>query len=81
MSSYLASQHRPARYARLLKETVVTSSAQRVIIFCFAGRRANLEIQLLFIRRVLADHPDAEYHVWNLARTEEDDSVRARRTR
>ena len=51
----------------------MTSSAQRVIIFCFAGRRANLEIQLLFIRRILADHPDVEYHVWNLARTEEDD--------
>jgi hypothetical protein len=73
LNVFLTSQHRPARTPGFLQGTVVTSSAQRVIIFCFAGRRTNLEIQLLFIRRILADHPDVEYHVWNLARTEEDD--------
>jgi hypothetical protein len=51
----------------------ITLSVQRVIIFCFAGRRANLEIQLLYIRRILADNADAEYHLWNLTRTDEDD--------
>lgn len=39
----------------------------RIIIFTFAGRRANMELQLPFIRRILAEYPDCEYHVWDLA--------------
>jgi predicted O-methyltransferase YrrM len=43
-----------------------------IIIFCFAGRRGNIEIQLPYIRRILAEHPNVEYHVWNLARNDAD---------
>jgi hypothetical protein len=42
------------------------------VIFCFAGRKENMELQLPLIRRILAEHPEAEYHVWNLARNDED---------
>jgi Methyltransferase domain len=43
-----------------------------ITIFCFAGRRGNMEIQLPYIRRILAEHPDVEYHIWNLARNDAD---------
>jgi hypothetical protein len=46
--------------------------APAIIIFCFAGRRGNMEIQLPYIRRILAEHPDVEYHIWNLARNDAD---------
>lgn len=39
----------------------------RVIIFCFAGRQPNMELQLPFIRRILEQHPNVEYHCWNFA--------------
>jgi hypothetical protein len=45
----------------------------RKIVFCFAGRKANLELQLPLIERILADDPDAEFHVWNLTKTPQDD--------
>lgn len=45
----------------------------RVVIFCFGGRRANMALQLPLIRRILDRHPEAEYHLWNLALTDEDD--------
>lgn len=41
-------------------------------MFCFAGRRANMELQLPFVRRILAENPDVEYHIWNLARDHDD---------
>lgn len=41
-------------------------------MFCFGGRRPNLELQLPFIHRILEQHPDVEYHLWNLARTPSD---------
>jgi hypothetical protein len=44
----------------------------KVVLFEFAGRRANMEIQLPFLRRILAEHPNTELHIWNLARTKED---------
>lgn len=44
----------------------------RVIMFVFAGRRPNMELQLPFIRRILDEHPTVEYHVWNLCRSAED---------
>lgn len=46
--------------------------SDRVIMFVFAGRRENMEIQLPYVRRILDQNPDVEYHVWNLARTQED---------
>jgi hypothetical protein len=41
-------------------------------MFCFAGRRPNMELQLPFVRRILAENPDVEYHIWNLARDHDD---------
>lgn len=41
-------------------------------MFCFGGRQPNLELQLPFIHRILEQHPDVEYHLWNLARTPSD---------
>lgn len=40
----------------------------RTILFVFAGRRPNLEIQLPFLYRILAEHPEAELHLWDLCR-------------
>src|SRR6187402_559294 len=48
------------------------SKSPRTIIFCFGGRRANIDLQLPFIRRILDQHPEVEYHLWDLARTAED---------
>lgn len=42
-------------------------------MFCFGGRRANMELQLPFIHRILDENPDVEYHLWNLARDRQDD--------
>lgn len=42
--------------------------SKRTIIFCFGGRRANLELQLPFIYRILGEHPDVEYHLWDTAK-------------
>jgi len=39
-----------------------------VVLFGFAGRRPNLELQLPFLRRITTTHPDVEVHLWNLAR-------------
>jgi hypothetical protein len=39
-----------------------------VIIFCFGGRRENIALQLPCIRRILELNPEAEYHLWDLAR-------------
>ncbi|OTR07280.1 hypothetical protein B9M83_09230, partial [Mycobacteroides abscessus] len=44
----------------------------RVILFVFAGRKANMELQVPYIKRILAEHPNVEYHVWNLARDPKD---------
>lgn len=43
------------------------------ILFVFAGRRANMELQLPFIHRILDEHPEVQCHLWNLARAAEDD--------
>lgn len=47
-------------------------SDPRVILFVFAGRQPNLELQLPFVRRILEEHPNVEYHVWNFARNDSD---------
>lgn len=60
-----------------MSSAIATSSGQsvsgkRVIMFCFGGRRGNLELQLPFIHRILDEHPHIEYHLWNLARDRDD---------
>lgn len=42
-------------------------------MFCFGGRQANLELQLPFIYKILDEHPQVTYHLWNLARNRSDD--------
>lgn len=44
----------------------------KTIIFCFAGRRANIELQLPCIKRILAAHPDVEYDIWDCSLTDAD---------
>lgn len=44
----------------------------RVVAFVFGGRKANMELQMPFVYRILADHPQVEWHIWNLARSPED---------
>lgn len=44
----------------------------RVVLYSFWGRRANIELQLPYIRRILAENPDAEFHAFNLARERTD---------
>ncbi len=41
-------------------------------MFVFGGRRANLELQLPFIDRLLEDYPNLEYHLWDLAKDSDD---------
>ncbi len=48
-------------------------AGHRVIIFVFAGRQGNMALQVPMIKRILADHPNAEYHVWNLTPTTKND--------
>lgn len=44
----------------------------RVIMFAFWGRKANIEIQLPYIHRILAENPDVEFHGWDLCRDPRD---------
>lgn len=44
----------------------------RVILFAFWGRRENVELQLPFIKRILAGNPNVEFEGWDLARDRED---------
>lgn len=50
----------------------MASSRRPVILFMFAGRRGNMEVNLPLIRRILDEHPRVEFHLWNLARTTAD---------
>lgn len=43
------------------------------ILFEFAGRRGNLELQLPLLRRIREQHPHVEVHLWNLAKEASDD--------
>lgn len=43
-----------------------------VILFEFAGRRGNLELQLPLFRHILDCNPQVEIHIWNLARDQRD---------
>lgn len=44
----------------------------RTILFVFAGRKPNLEIQMPFLRRIRDEHPDVEVHLWDLCRNHDD---------
>lgn len=48
------------------------STTQPVVVFCFGGRKANVELQMPFIRRILQRHPEVEFHMWDLAHNAED---------
>jgi hypothetical protein len=43
-----------------------------VILFTFAGRQPNLELQIPMVKRILAENPNVEYHFWNFARNDKD---------
>lgn len=44
-----------------------------IILYTFAGRQANMELQIPFVRRILAENTNVQWHVWNLTRTGPDD--------
>lgn len=41
-------------------------------MFAFWGRRENIDIQLPYIRRILDQNPNVEFHAWDLCRTPTD---------
>lgn len=48
-------------------------SDPNVILYAFWGRKENIELQLPFIHRILRDHPNVEFHGWNLSQNDADD--------
>lgn len=44
----------------------------RVIMYAFWGRKANVELQMPYIHRILQEHPEVEFHGWDLARDPKD---------
>lgn len=44
----------------------------KTILFAFWGRKANVELQLPYIHRILAEHPNVEFHGWDLSRDPRD---------
>jgi hypothetical protein len=48
------------------------SEISKIILFIFAGREANLEVQRPYLDRILEENPFAELHLWDLTRTPED---------
>lgn len=42
------------------------------VMFVFGGRKPNVELQMPFVHRILDEHPDLEFHIWNLARDSDD---------
>lgn len=45
---------------------------QRVIFIVFAGRECNMEVARPFFDRLLRDYQNAELHLWDLTRNDED---------
>ncbi len=43
-----------------------------VVLYVFAGRRANMRLQIPFLERIVRDHPNVRVDIWNLARLPED---------
>jgi hypothetical protein len=46
----------------------------KIIIFCFAGRKKYLDIQLVYILNLLKKNPNIEYHLWNFSRNKDDNN-------
>lgn len=44
----------------------------RIVLFIFAGRKANMEVQKPYLERLLDAWPQLEIHLWDLTRTPED---------
>ncbi|AER47867.1 hypothetical protein COURTHOUSE_16 [Mycobacterium phage Courthouse] len=44
----------------------------QVILYTFAGRRANMELLQPYVRRILDRNPNVRWEIWNLARVPED---------
>ena len=44
----------------------------KIVIFCFAGRKKYLDIQIDYILQLLNDNVNIEYHLWNFSRNNED---------
>lgn len=42
------------------------------ILYAFWGRRENVELQMPYIRRILDEHADIEFHGWDLSRNPAD---------
>lgn len=51
---------------------MTVAASPPVILFVFAGRQFNLELQLPIVRRILDENPNVVYHVWNFARNDSD---------
>lgn len=43
-----------------------------IVLFMFAGRRGNIEVNLPLIRRILDENPLVQFDIWNLARDRAD---------
>lgn len=50
----------------------MTDETSRVILFVFAGRKPNMELQIPFAKKILEENPNVDYHVWNLSREQID---------
>lgn len=46
----------------------------KIIIFCFAGRKKYLDIQLDYILKLLRQNSNIEYHLWNFSRNQDDNN-------
>jgi hypothetical protein len=46
----------------------------KIIIFCFAGRKKYLDIQIVYILNLLKRNPNIEYHLWNFSRNNDDNN-------
>lgn len=44
----------------------------KIVLFMFAGRKANMEIQKPYLNRLLDEWPQLEIHLWDLTRDPED---------
>jgi len=52
----------------------MASNERPVVMFMFAGRRGNMELNLPMIERILRQYPQVQFHVWNLTRNNHDSS-------
>lgn len=52
----------------------MSDQPSKIVLFIFAGREANLEVQRPYLDRILNEYPQAELHLWDLTRTPEDAS-------